>query len=84
MLCKDRVFNSFRSLYRQRPAQSSVLRRSFVLNAEGAENGCISRMASRDHKLAQIRIAEHIPGFSAQFVITSPSTVLDCLLLFLT
>jgi hypothetical protein len=70
VLCKDRVFKSFRSLYTQRPAQSSVLRRSFGFNAEVAEYVCISRMASRDHKLAQNGIVEHIPRLSAQFVIT--------------
>ena len=62
MLCKDRVFKSFRSLYTQWPAQSSVLCRSFVFNAEVAKYACISRMASRDHKLAQKGIVELIPG----------------------
>ena len=79
MLCKDRVFETFRSLYTQQLAQSSVLRRSFVFNAEVAEYACISRMASRDHNMAQNGIVEQIPGLSAQFVITSPSTDPDCL-----
>ena len=39
MLCKDRVFERFRSLYTQRPAQSSVLRRNLDFNAEVAVSG---------------------------------------------
>jgi hypothetical protein len=69
VLCKDRVNKSFRSLYTQRPAQSSVLRRSFGFNAEVAEYACISRLARCDHKLAQNGIVEHIPGLSVQCVI---------------
>ena len=82
MLCKDRVIKRFRSLYTQRPAQSSVLRRSLVFKAEVAEYTCISFMASSVHNmLAQEGegIFERIPGLSAQFVITSPSTDSDCL-----
>ena len=79
MLRKDRVLEALRSLCVQRPAQSSVLCRSFVFNAEVAKYACISRMASRDHKLVQKGIVEHIPGFSVQSVITSPSRDPDCL-----
>ena len=80
MLCKDRVFETFRSLYTQRPTQSSVLRRIFGFNAEVTEYARISRIASCDHNmLAQEGIVERIPGLSAQFVIKSPSTDQDCL-----
>ncbi len=80
MLCKDRLFERFRSLYTQRPTQSSVLRRRLVFNAEEAEYACIRRVASRDHNmLAQEGIVERIPGLSAQFVIKSLSTDPDCL-----
>ena len=80
MLCKDRVFETFRSLYTQRPTQSSVLRRSLGFNAEVAEYARISRIASRDHNmLAQVGIVERIPGLSAQFEIKSLSTDPDCL-----
>jgi hypothetical protein len=80
VLCKDRVFERFRSLYTQRPTQSSVLRRRLVFNAEVAEYVCVSRMASRDHNiLAQEGIVERIPGLSAHFVIKSPSTDPDSL-----
>ena len=79
MLCKDRVFESFRSLYTQRPTQSSVLRRRLVFNAEEAEYACFNRVASCDHNMmAQEGIVQRIPGFSAQFVIKSPSTDPDC------
>jgi len=79
VLCKDRVFETFRSLYTQRPTQSSVLRRSLGFNAEVAEYASISRIAFRDHNmLAQVGIVERIPGLSAQFVIKSPSTDPDC------
>ncbi len=62
MLCKDRVFERFRSLYTQRPTQGSVLRCRLVFNAEEAEYACISRVASRDHNiLAQEGIVERIP-----------------------
>ncbi len=65
MLCKDRVFEPFRSLYTQRPTQSSVLRRSLGFNAEVAEYARISRIASRDHNLlAREGIVERIPGLS--------------------
>ena len=75
MLCKDRVFETFRSLYTQRPAQSRVLRRNLVFNAEVAEYACISRVASCDHNmLAQVGIGEHILGLSAQLVIKLSST----------
>jgi hypothetical protein len=81
VLCKDRVFDPFRSLYTQRPTQSSVLRRILGFNAEVAEYARISRIASRDHNmLAQEGIVERIPEFSAQCVIKSPSTDPDCLL----
>ena len=80
MLCKDRVFETFRSLYTQRPAQSRVLRRNLVFNAEVAEYACISRVASCDHNmLAQVGIVERIPGLSAQFEIKSSSIDPDCL-----
>ncbi len=75
MLCKDRVFEPFRSLFAQRPTQSSVLRRSLGFSAEVTEYARISRIASRDHSmLAQEGIVERIPGLSARFVIKSPST----------
>ena len=62
MLCKDRVFETFRSLYTQRPTQSSVLRRIFGFNAEVTEYARISRIASCDHNmLAQEGIVERIP-----------------------
>jgi hypothetical protein len=80
VLCKDRLFETFRSLYTQRPTQGSVLRRRLVFNAEVAEYAHISRIASRDHKLlAQEGIVERIPGLSAQFEIKLPSTDPDCL-----
>jgi|SRR6266496_4968521 len=80
VLCKDRVFEPFRSLYTQRPTQSSVLRRSLGFNAEVAEYARISRIASRDHNLlAREGIVERIPGLSAQVIIKSPSTDPDCL-----
>ena len=80
MLCKDRVFETFRSLYTQRPTQSSVLRRSLGFNADVAEYARISRITSRDHNmLAQEGIVERIPGLSAQFEIKSPSTDPNCM-----
>ena len=80
MFCKDRVFETFRSLYTQRPAQSRVLRRNLVFNAEVAEYACISRVASCDHNmLAQVGIGEHILGLSAQLVIKLSSTDPDYL-----
>jgi len=80
VLCKDRVFETFRSLYTQRPTQSSVLRRSLGFNAEVAEYASISRIAFRDHNmLAQVGIVERIPGLSAQFEIKSSSIDPDCL-----
>ncbi len=75
MLCKGRVFETFRSLFAQRPTQSSVLRRSMDFSAEVVEHAHISRIASRDlNMLAQEGIVECIPGLSARFVIKSPST----------
>jgi hypothetical protein len=57
------------------------LRRILNFNAEVAEYAQISRIGSRDlNMLAQEGIVERIPGFSAQFVITSPSTHPGCLL----
>ena len=80
MLCKDRVFETFRSLYTQRPTQVSVLRRRLVCNAEVAEYASISGMTSREHNmLAQEGIAERIPGFSVPFIIKSPATDLNFL-----
>ena len=80
VLCKDRVFETFRSLYTQRPTQSSVLRRSLGFNAEVTEYARISLIASRDHNmLAQEGIVERIPGLTAQVVIKSPSTDPHCL-----
>jgi hypothetical protein len=79
VLCKDRLFETFRSLYTQRPTQSSVLRRSLGFNVEVTEYARISRIASRDHNmLAQEGIIERIPGFSVPIVIKSPSTDPDC------
>ncbi len=75
MLCKGRVFETFRSLCAQRPTQSSVLCRSIRFKAEVAEHPHIGRIASSDlNMLAQEGIYERIPRFSAQFVIKSPST----------
>lgn len=80
MLCKDRVFERFRSLYTQRPTQGSVLRRRLVFNAEEAEYACISRVASRGHDmLAQEGIVERIPGLAAQSAIKLSSTDPGCL-----
>jgi hypothetical protein len=80
VLCKDRVFEAFRSLYAQQPTQSSVLRRILNFNAEVAEYARISRIASRDHNmLAHEGIVARIPGLSAQFVIKSLSTDPACL-----
>jgi len=80
VLCKDRVFTRFRSLYTQRPTQSRVLRRSIFFSDEVAKYVCVSRMASHDHDiLAQEGIVERVPGLSAQFVIKSPSTDPTCL-----
>ncbi len=80
MFCKDRVFSEFRSLYAQRPAQSSVLCHSFVFDAEVAEYAYISCVA-RLHRnmLAQEGISERIPRLSAQIVNASLSTDPDCL-----
>ena len=75
MLCKDRVFEPFRSLYTQRPTQSSVLRRILGFNAEVAKYACISR---NHNILAHEGIVERIPELSAHFVIKSPSTNPDC------
>lgn len=64
MLCKDRVFGTFRSLYTQRPTQGSVLRRMLNFNAEVAEYAQIRRIGSRDlNMLAQEGTVERIPGF---------------------
>ena len=80
MLCKDRVFETFRSLYTQRPTQSSVLRRSLDFNAEVAKYARISRNASSNHNmLAQEGIVERIPGLTAQSVIKLSSTDPDSL-----
>jgi hypothetical protein len=80
VLCKDRVFETFRSLYTQRPTQVSVLRRRLVCNAEVAEYAVINGMINRDRNmLAQEVIAERNPEFSAQFVIKSTSTDPDYL-----
>jgi hypothetical protein len=75
VLCKGRVFQTFRSLYAQRPTRSSVLRRSIGFNAEVAEHAQISHIASSDlDMLAQEGVVERIPGLFAQFVIKLPST----------
>ena len=74
MLCKDRLLKKIRSLYSQRPTQSSVLRRSIFFSDEEAKYVCISPMASHGHDiLAQEGIVEHVPGLSAPFVFKSPS-----------
>ena len=79
MLCKDRVFERFRSLYTQRPTQGSELRRRLVFNAEEAEYACISRVASRDHNiLAQEGIVERISVITAQSAIKLSSTDPGC------
>jgi hypothetical protein len=80
VLCKDRVFETFRSLYTQRPTQVSVMCRRSVFNAEVAEYASISGMTSRDRNiLAQEGIAGRFPEFSAQFATKSPSTHPDYL-----
>ncbi len=69
----DRLLEGFRSLYAQRPAQSSVLGRT-VYNAEEEEYAHICRIASKCHdNLAQNGISERIPGVSVQSVNTSTS-----------
>ena len=80
MLCKDRVFERFRSLYTQRPTQGSVLRRRLAFNAEVAEYARISRVANRDHNmLAKEGIIERIPGLTARSEIKLSSTDPCCL-----
>jgi hypothetical protein len=75
VLCKDRLLKKIRSLYSQRPTQSSVLCRIFGFNVEVTEYAQISYIASRDNTmLAKEGITEHIPRFSAPFVIKSSST----------
>jgi hypothetical protein len=80
VLCKDRLFERFRSLYAQRPTQSSVLRRRLISNAEVAQDACIGHMVSCGHNmLAQAGIVQCIPGLTAQSVIKLSSTHPDCL-----
>jgi hypothetical protein len=80
VLCKDRLFETFRSLYTQRPAQISVLRRSLGFNIEVTEYARISCITDSDHNmLAQEGIIGHIPGVSVPSVIKSPSTDPNCL-----
>ena len=72
MFYKDRVFEGFRSLFAQRSAQSSALRRIFIFKAEEAGYACKSHIAICDHNwLAREEISDRIPGFSAQTVNTS-------------
>jgi hypothetical protein len=78
VLCKGRVFQTFRSLYAQRPTQSSVLRRSIGFNVEVAEHAQIGHIASSDlDMLAQEGIVGRIPGLSARVVVKLPSTEPD-------
>lgn len=75
MFYKDRVREGFRSLYAQRPAQRSVLRRTFFFNAEVAIYAYKSLIASHNYRnLVQEGIDERIPGFSTQSGNTSPAT----------
>ena len=77
MLRKDRVLETLRSLYAQRPAQSSVLRRYTGFSAEEvAEHARINRTnASRDlNILVQEGIVERIPGRPVLFVIKASPT----------
>ncbi len=77
MLRKDRVLETLRSLYAQRPAQSSVLRRYTGFSAEEiAEHARIDRTnASRDlNILVQEGIVERIPGRPVLFVIKASPT----------
>jgi hypothetical protein len=79
VLRKDRVFISFRSLYTQRPTQSSVLGRSLGFNAELLKYARISGITGCDHiTLAHEGIVECIPGLCAQVVIKSPSKGPGC------
>ena len=74
MFYKDRVLEGFRSLYAQRPSQRSVLRRTFIFNAEVAEYAYKGHIASHDHSnLAQEGIEERILRFSVPSVNTSPA-----------
>lgn len=75
MYRKDRVLAALRSLYTQRPAQSSVLRRHAGFSAEEvAEEAEVDRTnASRDlNQLAQEGIIERIPGRPVLFSIKVP------------
>ena len=77
MLRKDRVLETLRSLYAQRPAQSSVLRRYTGFSAEEiAKHARIDRTnASRDlNILVQEGIVERIPGRPVLFVIKASPT----------
>jgi len=77
VLRKDRVLETLRSLYAQRPAQSSVLRRYTGFSAEEiAEHARIDRTnASRDlNILVQEGIVERIPGRPVLFVIKASPT----------
>src|SRR5260370_35684463 len=74
---KDRVIVTLRSLYAQRPAQSSVLRRYTGFSAEEiAEHARIDRTnASSDlNILVQEGIVERIPGRPVLFVIKASPT----------
>lgn len=74
MFYKDRVLEGFRSLYAQRPAQHSVLRRTIFFNAEVAEYVYKGQTASHTHSnLAQEGIKERNPRFSVQSVNTTPT-----------
>jgi len=80
VLCKDRVFERYRSLYTPRPTQGRVLRRRLVFNAEEAEYACISQVAIRNHNiLAQEGIVKRIPVITAQSAIKLSSTDPGCL-----
>ncbi len=73
MFYEDRILEGFRSLYAQRPAQCSVVSRTFIFNAEVAEYAYKRCLASHHIVLAQEGIDERIPGVSARSINTSPA-----------
>ena len=77
MLRKDRILEALRSMYAQRPAQSSALRRYAGFSAEDVADftGVNRTNASRDlNLLAQEGKIERIPGRPVLFVVKIPST----------
>jgi hypothetical protein len=77
VLCNDQVFETFRSLYALRPAQSSVMRRRTGFNVEAAaEQAHIDRTKANYglNLLVQDGNVEYFPGRSVQILIKAPST----------